>query len=121
VLPNGWALSCERRRPSRVAHEAPPPGDSSIRELTRELSRRPPTRIVVEATGGYERDLVEALSRTELPVVVVNPLREILRISGEPIGTRADERAGDAHSGRDAEGPEAPADEKDPQGEKRHP
>ncbi|MEN8158501.1 MAG: IS110 family transposase [Myxococcota bacterium] len=48
---------------------------AGIRKLTRELSRRPATRIVVEATGGYERELVDALSGAELPVVVANPLR----------------------------------------------
>lgn len=31
--------------------------------------------IVVEATGGYERELVDELSAAEFPVVVVNPLR----------------------------------------------
>lgn len=32
-----------------------------------------PERIVIEATGGYERGVVRALQAAELPVVVVNP------------------------------------------------
>ena len=66
-----------------------------LRKLTRELSRRPPTRIVVEATGGYERDLVEALSGAELPVVVVNPLR--VRRFAQADGTLAKTDRIDAH------------------------
>ena len=41
--------------------------------LARRLSALPMTRIVVEATGGYERVLVAELAAAKLPVVVVNP------------------------------------------------
>jgi len=41
--------------------------------LAARLSQSPPERIVVEATGGYERLLVAELCAAKLPVVVVNP------------------------------------------------
>ena len=44
-------------------------------ELVAELARLEPERIVIEATGGYERALVEALSAAGLAVVVMNPKR----------------------------------------------
>jgi transposase len=68
---------------------------SGICKLTRELSRRPPARIVVEATGGYEREVVDALSAAELPVVVVNPLR--VRRFAQADGTLAKTDRIDAH------------------------
>ena len=42
-----------------------------LRRLRADLAARQPTRIVLEATGGYERRVVAALSGR--PVVVVNP------------------------------------------------
>ena len=42
-----------------------------LRRLRADLTARQPTRIVLEATGGYERRVVAALAG--LPVVVVNP------------------------------------------------
>ena len=42
-----------------------------LRRLRADLAARQPTRIVLEATGGYERRVVAALAG--LPVVVVNP------------------------------------------------
>ncbi len=39
------------------------------------LRRAAPSLIVLEATGGYEKALVDALALADLPVVVVNPLR----------------------------------------------
>lgn len=41
--------------------------------LVRRLSKLPMVRIVVEATGGYERLIVAELAAAKLPVVVVNP------------------------------------------------
>lgn len=41
--------------------------------LARRLSKLPMARIVVEATGGYERLIVAELAAAKLPVVVVNP------------------------------------------------
>ena len=46
-----------------------------IRELIKKLSRYNLTRILVEATGGYERGLVEACAERELPVIIVQPTR----------------------------------------------
>lgn len=45
-----------------------------IKELRKTLKRFNLSRIVVEATGGYERTLVEILAEAELPVVVVQPI-----------------------------------------------
>jgi transposase len=42
-------------------------------ELVRRLSAEPVERVVLEATGGYERPLVAELAAAGLPVVVVNP------------------------------------------------
>lgn len=44
-----------------------------ISRLVRSLVRLAPSLIVVEATGGYERPLVQALGTAGLPVAVVNP------------------------------------------------
>lgn len=44
-----------------------------IRELLKKLSRYNLTRILVEATGGYERNLVEACAEKELPIIIVQP------------------------------------------------
>ena len=46
-----------------------------IKSLLRTLRRYKLTRIVVEATGGYERALVEACAEKELPIVVVQPMQ----------------------------------------------
>lgn len=46
-----------------------------IKALAARLSRYKLARIVVEATGGYERALVEALYERELPVLVVQPMQ----------------------------------------------
>jgi len=44
-----------------------------IRELIKKLSRYNLTRILVEATGGYERSLVEASAEKELPIIIMQP------------------------------------------------
>jgi transposase len=44
-------------------------------EIVARLRRFPPTCIVLEATGGYERPCVAALVEAELPVAVINPKR----------------------------------------------
>lgn len=46
-----------------------------IRRLINKLKRYKLTRILVEATGGYERPLVEACVEAELPVIVVQPMQ----------------------------------------------
>ncbi len=48
---------------------------SGVRSLTAKLRRCGAALIIVESTGGYERPLVEALSKAALPVVLVNPWR----------------------------------------------
>ncbi len=45
----------------------------AIPELLKKLSRYKLTRILVEATGGYERSLVEAFAEKELPIIIVQP------------------------------------------------
>jgi len=47
---------------------------SDIKSLVKKLKRFNLTRIVVEATGGYERRIVEALAAADMPVVVVQPM-----------------------------------------------
>jgi transposase len=56
----------------RVANEP-----RAIRRLVRRLraSATPPRLIALEATGGYERELLYALADAGLPVVRLNPLR----------------------------------------------
>lgn len=46
-----------------------------------------PTVVAVEATGGYERVVVAALSAARLPVVVVNPAQ--VRAFARALGKRA--------------------------------
>ena len=52
--------------------------------LVEHLRAAAPVRVVVEATGGYERAMVAALGAAGLPVVVVNPrrAREFARAAG---------------------------------------
>lgn len=47
----------------------------AIKALVSKLARYKLARVVVEATGGYERDLVEALSLKDLPVVIAQPMK----------------------------------------------
>lgn len=46
-----------------------------IRALLKKLARYNLTRILVEATGGYERGLVEACAEKELPIIIVQPMQ----------------------------------------------
>jgi len=55
-------------KPWRVPHTAP-----GIAALTAQLQALRPTRIVLEASGGWELPLLAALGSAELPVVAVNP------------------------------------------------
>ncbi len=43
--------------------------------LVQRLTPLAPQRVILEATGGYEQGLADALAAADLPVVVVNPLR----------------------------------------------
>jgi transposase len=60
---------------------------AGIRSLVAKLRRRNAALITVESTGGYERALVEALSKAGLPVVLVNPWR--VRRFAEGLGVLA--------------------------------
>jgi transposase len=55
-----------------------------IRELLKKLSRYKLTRILVEATGGYERGLMEASTEKELPLIIVQPtqVRQFAKAQG---------------------------------------
>jgi len=55
-----------------------------IETLVQRLRSAAPGKIVLEATGGIERDLVVALAEADLPVVVVNPrqVRDFARATG---------------------------------------
>ncbi len=57
---------------------------SLLRELTKKDST-PPTLIVLEATGGYERGVVATLGSAGLPVIVVNPrqVRDFAKSRGQ--------------------------------------
>lgn len=46
-----------------------------IRLLLKQLSRYNITRILVEATGGYERKVVEACADKELPLIILQPVQ----------------------------------------------
>lgn len=57
-------------------------------DLVKELTKKdatPPSMIVLEATGGYERGVVAALGAARLPVVVVNPrhVRDFAKATGK--------------------------------------
>ena len=56
-----------------------------IKALVKRLAKLQPTLIVLEATGGYERKVAQALVRAELPVVVVNPrqVRDFSKATGK--------------------------------------
>lgn len=64
------------------------PGHSTLIER---LRPRAPVRIVVEATGGYERAVVAALSAAGLPVIIVNArqVRDFARATGQLAKTDA--------------------------------
>ena len=47
---------------------------AGIKSLLTKLGRYSLTRIVVEATGGYERSLVEGCAAKEFPLIVVQPI-----------------------------------------------
>jgi transposase len=54
-------------------------------ELVERLRPQAPSRVVLEATGGYETAVVAALAAAGLPVVVVNPrqVREFAKATGQ--------------------------------------
>ncbi len=52
-----------------------PNSPEGFKQLLRSFSRYKLTRIVVEATGGYERGLVEVCTEKELPIIIVQPMQ----------------------------------------------
>jgi transposase len=58
---------------------------SSIAELLERLRAIEPALIVLEATGGFERQVVRALVSAELPVIVANPrqVRDFAKATGQ--------------------------------------
>jgi transposase len=64
----------------QVAHT-----EASLAPLVAEIRALAPERIVLEATGGLERDVVVALALAALPVVVMNPrqVRDFAKATGQ--------------------------------------
>jgi transposase len=78
-----WAASGGQANAARA-----PNTRAGIRRLVARLGgEKDIVRIVVESTGGYERVLVEALAKAELPVVLANPW--CVRRFGEGLGVLA--------------------------------
>ena len=80
----------------RVAHDA-----AGLEQLVAALAALAPARVVLEATGGLELELVAALSAAALPVVVVNPrqVRDFAHATGTLAKTDALDAAALAHFG----------------------
>lgn len=49
--------------------------DEGVRRLVKRLKQYRLTRVLVEATGGYERRFVEAACENDIPVIVVQPIQ----------------------------------------------
>lgn len=64
---------------------------TAIKALVKHLGEIQPALIVLEATGGVERQLTRALASAELPVVVVNPrqVRDFAKATGQLAKTDA--------------------------------
>lgn len=65
-----------------------------IAALVKRLKKQPVTRIVLEPTGGYEKALVKALRRAELPLEIVHTSR--FKAYRELLGVRAKSDTSDA-------------------------
>lgn len=72
---------------------------AGIKALVKRLAKIEPTLIVLEATGGYERQVTRALVSADLPVVVVNPrqVRDFAKATGELAKTDSIDAAVLAH------------------------
>ena len=70
-----------------------------IKALVKWLAKIAPTLIVLEATGGYERQVTRALVSADLPVVVVNPrqVRDFAKATGQLAKTDSIDAAVLAH------------------------
>jgi transposase len=71
---------------SRPASDTPrfPHTEGGLTDLVAWLTSKPPTLVVLEATGGYEADVAAALALAAIPVAVVNPrqVRDFARAVG---------------------------------------
>jgi transposase len=78
-----------------------------IKALVNRLAKITPTLIVVEATGGYERQVLRALASADLPVVMINPrqVRDFAKATGQLAKTDTIDAAVLAHFA-EAVGPE---------------
>lgn len=58
--------------------------DEGVRRLVKRLKQYRLTRVLVEATGGYERRFVEAACENDIPVIIVQPIqvRQFARAQG---------------------------------------
>ena len=93
---------------SPVGHRAAPSGErwavpndaSGVAALVARVQILNPTRIVLEATGGFEFAVTSALATAGLPVVVVNPrqVRDCARATGQLATTDAFDARALAHS-----------------------
>lgn len=70
-----------------------------IKALVKRLAKIGPTLIVLEATGGYERQVARSLVSADLPVVVVNPrqVRDFAKATGQLAKTDSIDAAVLAH------------------------
>ena len=75
--------------------------EAGHQELRKRLQKVHPERIVLEATGGYERDVVQVLLEAKLPVLVVNPrnVRQFAQSTGRLAKTDRLDAAVLAHYG----------------------
>lgn len=73
--------------------------DVGVSELSRRFSMQPPTLVVMEATGGYERLCVAGLAVAGVQVVVANPrhVRDFAKATGKLAKTDALDAAVLAH------------------------
>ena len=62
-----------------------PNDEAGVARLRARLQQLAPIVVVLEATGGYEREAVAALAAVQLPVVVANPrqVRDFARATGQ--------------------------------------
>jgi transposase len=60
---------------------------TGLRQLCRQLKKKPSVHAICEATGGYERALTKALQQQQIAVSVVNPAR--VRDASRACGERA--------------------------------
>jgi len=68
-----------------------PQTKAGIQSLVKLLSKLEPTLVVLEATGGLEREVSLALGREEIPISIINPrkAREFARAIGQSAKTDA--------------------------------